>query len=93
MLREFMKLYGPIAFGVVALVVIWEVIVGPELHAQRSVAASQTAAITASVEEIRGAAKMLADVTNTNYQASMALREAAIVMERTVQEIRSLQRP
>jgi hypothetical protein len=91
MVREFMRLYGPTAFGVVSLLLIWKIIVGPELHAQRSVAASQTAAITAAVEEIRGATNSLAAVTATSHQISIALNDTAKILERTVQDMRVMQ--
>lgn len=91
MFTSFMRLYGPTAFGVLSLLLIWEVIVGPELHAQRSVGASQTAAITAAVEEIRGATNSLAVVTATSHQISMALNDTAKILERTVQDMRVMQ--
>lgn len=61
--------YGPIAFGVVALVVIWKVIVGPEMQKTRDA----SVATTNELKSIASTVKTAADTMATTSQSLSAV--------------------
>lgn len=51
-LRHVEKQYGPIAFGLVALLLLWSIIVAPELKAARDQLASTAAAFASAASDL-----------------------------------------
>ena len=90
MFHEYERRYGPYAFGVVSLLVVWVTIVGPALdrarldtNAMKAIADDQAGkleAITETQRQIANAQKSTADVLNS---ATMRLDKISERLERT----------
>jgi type II secretory pathway component PulM len=83
-LTQFMLSFGPIAFGVAVLVILWKMIVKPELDSRRI----EQQALHAQVDNMRlltGQIKETAGLHMANCEAMTALVEAqrALVRELT----------
>lgn len=65
--------YGPVAFGVIALVVVWQAIVSPELRAQREREATTTKETVGAIRSLTEAVTAL----RLEWRAAHAAQEAA----------------
>ena len=90
-INQFMKDYGPIAFGVVALIILWRVIVAPELTAQRAASSIQTATLNSASEELRETAASLRMTAETQRETANTMRQTSNALTETVRAIAVLQ--
>lgn len=67
--------FGPVAFGTVALIIIWKVIVAPELKMARDSNAANTAAWSSAITEIQVTTKALSEVAVTQRETAWILRD------------------
>jgi hypothetical protein len=72
---ELLLSFGPVAFGTVALVVIWKVIVAPELKMARDSNAANAAAWSNAITEIQVTTKALSEVAVTQRETAWILRD------------------
>lgn len=75
--------FGPVAFGTAALLVIWKVIVAPELERTRAANTANTAAWHAAIGEIQETTKSLATVAETQRETAWILRDTVKAIGRT----------
>lgn len=75
--------YGPIAFGVAALLIIWKQIVGPEMAVARASTTEERKLLTSNVAALQNIADQLMTCHETNKAQTMALTEL-------VKEVRNL---
>ena len=90
-INQFTKDYGPIAFGVVALIILWKVIVAPELTAQRATSTIQTATLESASEELRQTAASLRMTAETQRETAYTMRQTSNALTETVRAIAALQ--
>lgn len=75
----FTRIYGPYAFGIVSMLILWAVIVKPELQAQRINFEAQTEVLMQMREIQRSQAEMAHSLDTT----SKVFVDTAISLERT----------
>jgi len=73
--------YGPIAFGIVMLVVVWRIIVAPELAASRAALAS----LATAAESNKAAAA-------TSLQAAEVSKATAVTLQGAAQTLKEARR-
>lgn len=81
--RILANFYGPYAFGVVSLLVVWFVIVAPQLESQRVDFKQQQEV----VQQLNDLSRTHAQTANTLNQASRALETTARTLERTIERL------
>lgn len=69
--------YGPVAFGVVAVLLLWRVIIAPELAASRETGKVNAAALQAAAQDMRAAADANRSSAEVNKIAAQMLAVAA----------------
>jgi hypothetical protein len=90
-INQFAKDYGPIGFGVIALILLWKVIVAPELTAQRATSTIQTATLESASEELRQTAASLRLTAETQRETANTMRQTSNALTETVRAIAVLQ--
>lgn len=85
--------YGPIAFGLVALLILWKWIVGPQLVKNDEAAmamADATNAMKASADTTGGAAECAKDAAASAKSATEAAKATTIILERCLDKAHDL---
>lgn len=80
MVETLVQHYGPIAFGLVALMALWMTIVRPEMSASRESAKVQASALVAVGSEMRAAADANRSAAEMNKAAAVTLAAAIGVL-------------
>lgn len=72
---ELLLSFGPVAFGTVALVVIWKVIVAPELEKAREGNTANADAWRLAVGEMQATTRALGEVAQTQRETAWILKD------------------
>lgn len=88
--KEFAKQYGPFAFGVITLLIVWMSIINPfvdrynlDFEAQRKILEAQNT----TLDSLRTVQRDQEKLSETLSETSGNLRETAVILERIFDEV------